>query len=407
MINPFALSPPQALYIHVPFCQGKCLYCDFYSENYSPESAAIYSQRIQQELLLSLAYAKEKFASQACLEKPLQSIYFGGGTPSLLSAEQVKDILDLCRENFTWAKDIEISLEANPATELSAKLPAYLEAGVNRLSLGLQTSNEDLLQKIGRRHSLEDFLTAYQEARESGFKNISLDLIFGLPGQSRDDFREDLRLVKQLQPEHLSFYSLILEENTPLGAYYLEHPEELPSEQEERAMYHLIPEVLENAGYELYEISNAAKPGFASRHNSLYWRAEPYYACGPGASSYFAGKRRTRIANFHKWEKIVKQQWQNYQTTMSVSDLPSGLFSFEESVSASEARKEFMLLGFRLLDGVSTEKFKELFQEDMHDLYGSDLTKLCERGLIKKTSEGYCLSLLGRDLANQVFMAFV
>lgn len=408
LTNPFALEAPSAFYLHVPFCRQKCRYCDFYSFVPSQAGKKIYLDHLKQEIALT----RQAYRGP---EPLLQSIYFGGGTPSLLEAEELEDILASLAEHFTWAADCEISLEANPESLTLAKLHAYRQLGVNRLSLGLQTSDPDLLKLLGRLHSYEDFLSALEAARQAGFSNISADLILGLPGQSLEDFQAELREVLALPLQHLSYYSLQLETGTPLGDYFLQGRElspslcaggqafpPLPPEEEERAMYHYLIQTLDQQGFRPYEISNAARPGYESRHNSLYWQARPYFACGPAAASYVGGLRQTRVANFDQWAAAV-QQW---ASTASL-DPPSQLWADQEPVDGPEALSEFFLLGFRLLAGVSRVRCEQLFGPEAWSRYAEEFASLTKAALITPTSEGYRLTSKGLDLANQVFMAFI
>lgn len=400
-MNPFALEPPSAFYLHVPFCHQKCRYCDFYSFRADKQKLRTYVERLTQEIILT----RQSYSGPDPL---LHSVYLGGGTPSLLKAEDVDQILQSLRDHFTLAPDCEITLEANPESVNLNKLQAYRQLGINRLSLGLQATDNRLLKILGRLHSYEDFLAGLTAARQAGFDNISVDLMFGLPGQSLENFQASVDQVLALPIQHLSYYSLQLEEGTPLGDYFLQdqtpsrstsYPP-LPSEESERAMYHYLLDTLPKHGFQAYEISNAARPGYESRHNSLYWEARSYFACGPSAASYVGGLRQTRVADFHQWASAI-DSWEETGTC------PKQLFSDQETIDGPGALAEFFMLGFRMVKGVSLPQCNQLFGPGAWKRYQKALQALSDQGLIKPRGESIALTRLGLDLANQVFMAFV
>lgn len=382
---------PQGLYIHVPFCLRKCAYCDFYSFVPGEGHFFAYTETLLQELENTELYLH----SRPQLRTPLHSLYLGGGTPSLLPASELARILEKAERVFGLAGDCEITLEANPGEELPERLEDLYALGINRLSMGAQSFHDGLLQRLGRRHSAADIRQAVRQAWQVGFRNLSLDLIFGLPGERLADFCQDLEAALQLPISHLSFYSLQLEAGTVLGDALLADPADLPAEEEERAMYHLLMSELPARGFHPYEISNAAREGRASRHNCLYWRAEPYWAVGPAAASYVAGVRRHNVASFSAWQQAVTAG-----QAFAASD--------EESfIDGDEAARETMMLGFRLLDGVDFARFQRLFADDPRQRFAASLKKLNEEGLIELSASTAKLTPLGRDLANQVFLEFV
>lgn len=418
-MNPFALEPPSAFYLHVPFCHQKCRYCDFYSFRADKQKLRTYVERLTQEIILT----RQSYKGPDPL---LHSVYLGGGTPSLLEAEDVGQILQSLRDQFTLAPDCEITLEANPESVNLSKLQAYRQLGINRLSLGLQATDNRLLKILGRLHSYEDFLAALAAAHQAGFDDISVDLMFGLPGQSLEGFQASVDQVLTLPIQHLSYYSLQLEEGTPLGNYFLQDPPTrirsgfdrekdslpklksgsspsyppLPSEESERAMYHYLLDTLPQYGFQAYEISNAARPGYESRHNSLYWEARPYFACGPSAASYVGGLRQTRVADFHQWASAI-DSWEETGTC------PKQLFADQEAIDGPDALAEFFMLGFRMIRGVSLPQCDQLFGPGAWKTYQKALQGLSDQELIKLRGESFALTRLGLDLANQVFMAFV
>lgn len=418
-MNPFAQEPPSAFYLHVPYCHQKCRYCAFYSVVPSQDNLKRYATCLTQEIRLT----HKTYKGPAPL---LHSVYLGGGTPSLLAAEDLAQVLGTLRSYFSLAPDCEITLEANPESVSLTKLQAYRDLGVNRLSLGLQSTDDRLLKMLGRLHSYKDFLVALAAARQAGFENISADLMFGLPGQNLEDFKASLKQVLALPIQHLSYYSLQLEEGTPLGDYFLQNSSTkkaldldrqkdslprpqacsrqnfplLPSEEAERAMYHYLLDTLPQHGFQPYEISNAARPGYESHHNSLYWEARPYFACGPAAASYVGGLRQTRVADFNQWARAITA-WDHSGAC------PPALFADQESIDGPGALAEFFMLGFRMRKGVSLRQCDQLFGPGAWKTYQTALQDLMDQGLIKPRGETFALTRLGLDLANQVFMAFI
>ena len=353
---------PTAAYIHVPFCASRCSYCDFYSLRPWAEAFWRYTRAVCLEIRAEAAAATRKNGALA----PLTSCYFGGGTPSFLPLSALEEIMDTLHRSFAFDADAEITLEANPAKNLPARLPALRRLGFNRLSLGLQSADNRLLQRLGRIHTREDFAESLCAAREAGFDNISSDLIFALPGQNQESFAEEVEWLLQYPLEHLSFYSLQLEEGTPLAAEMARDSSELPGEDEERAMYHSLRRRLSQSGLFPYEISNAARPGFASRHNLVYWNALPYYAFGPAAASYT-----------------------------------------DEKIDRASEQAAYVMLRLRLTEGLSFKAYCERFGEEPQLRFAGAFARLQERGLLRRTPEGLALSELGLDLANQVMLEFV
>lgn len=385
---------PTAAYIHVPFCASRCSYCDFYSLRPRAEAFQRYTQAVCLEIRAEAAATVQQNGTTA----PLKSCYFGGGTPSFLPLSALEEIMDTLRRSFSFDAEAEITLEANPAKNLPARLPALRQMGFNRLSLGLQSADNRLLQRLGRIHSREDFAESLRAAREAGFDNISSDLIFALPGQSLESFAEEVEWLLQFPLEHLSFYSLQLEEGTPLAAEMARDPSELPGEDEERAMYHSLRRRLSQSGFFPYEISNAARPGFASRHNLVYWNALPYYAFGPAAASYTAGVRRHNPEDFELWEQKVLAAGETQAHAAAIED---------EKIDRASEQAEYAMLRFRLTEGLSFKAYRERFGEEPQLHFADAFSRLQERGLLQKTPEGLALSELGLDLANQVMLEFV
>lgn len=366
------------VYIHIPFCFRKCAYCDF---NSYAGLEGIFGDYVR-------ALAREIEAAPPGLSAG--SIYLGGGTPTILSIPLLEEILAACRARFAFHEEMEITVEANPGTVNKESLKALLLLGVNRLSFGVQSFKGRWLRLLGRIHSAEEARQSFRLAREGGFGRINLDLIYGLPGQKLQDFREDLRQALELAPDHLSLYGLSLKESTPLARRIARG--ELPPLDSDRAaeMYELAEEMLAESGYLHYEISNWAQPGAMCRHNLRYWRNEPYLGFGAGAHSYFAGKR---YANLSRPEDYIARP---------------GEREMEEEISQALEMAETMILGLRLVEeGVSFERFFRRFGRPLNEVYGPSLEELVELGLIEINGKRVRLTRRGRLLGNEVFERFL
>lgn len=335
------------LYIHIPFCISKCKYCDFLSAPSTVEERQEYVESLCDKIREYCEFAKTYH---------VVSIFLGGGTPSVLSAEQTEMIFCALRDTFSIDCDAEITMEMNPGTVTEEKLQRYKRAGVNRLSIGLQSTNNRELQELGRVHSYEEFLETFAMARDIGFKNINIDLISAIPHQTVSSWERTLRTAAELKPEHISAYSLIIEEGTPFFQRYGEgkHADELPSEEEERSMYEQTKHILSEYGYHRYEISNYAKEGYECSHNLGYWSRTEYLGIGTGASSLIDNRR-----------------W---------------IEGEEPEILSREAQmEEYMFLGLRKTEGVSQDKFKELYGQEIESIYGEVIAKLCREGLLQVT----------------------
>lgn len=366
------------LYIHIPFCVKKCDYCDFLS---APAAAG---QR--QEYVESLC---ERIRNYGKLAKAYHiiSIFLGGGTPSILEADQTGKIFRTIYDHFSVDEDAEITTEMNPGTVTREKLSAYRKFGINRLSIGLQSANNRELAILGRIHNYEDFLKTYQMARMEGFQNINVDLMSAIPEQTLASYEETLHKVAGLNPEHISAYSLILEEGTPFYEKYGGNSEAartaLPDEEVERRMYLRTKEILEEYGYHRYEISNYAKEGYECRHNLGYWDRVEYLGIGSGAASLFRHCR-----------------WKEAET------LEQGIVEKEE-LSKQEEIEEFMFLGLRKMKGVSKNKFREVFGEELETYYQEVKERMIKEGLLLEKGEILCLTERGIDLSNYVLSQFL
>ena len=384
------------LYIHIPFCVQKCLYCDFLSGSASVTVQKKYIDALIQEIRWRGEAVRGEGRAQT-----VSSVYIGGGTPTVVEPEAICRVMRTVRECFQIDDGAEVSMEANPGTLTQEKLFAYGQAGINRLSIGLQSADDEELARLGRIHSWADFLVSYRLAREAGFDNINIDLMSSLPGQTAESYGRTLRLVTELLPEHISAYSLIVEEGTPFYRKYRDHPELLPDEDEDRRMYAMTEEILGHAGYRRYEISNYAKPGRECRHNIGYWIRTPYLGLGLGASSLYGEKRFSNTADMKR-----------YLTALSAenADRKEGLCKIletEETVGRNEAMEEFMFLGLRLTAGIREEDFLHRFGQSLESVYGGTLARLTQEGFLRKTDGGYRLSHRGLDVSNRILAEFL
>lgn len=381
------------LYIHIPFCARKCAYCDFLSFA-APE-------RVWRDYVNQLI--EEIYGQSACFQdRVVTTIFLGGGTPSILPAELISQIFAALQECFVIDEKAEITIEANPGTLTMEKLEIYRQSGINRLSLGLQSADDQELRLLGRIHTYDDFLKSYQRARQAGFDNINIDLMSALPGQDVHSWKSTLRKVMMLRPEHISAYSLIIEEGTPFYERYGEEAcggeqslwPSLPDEDTDREMYHLTKEMMAAQGYERYEISNYAKPGYECRHNTGYWTGVDYLGLGLGASSYISGYRYRNVSDMEEYLSLKLQN--------------AGEAAREiQELSLKDRMEEFMFLGLRMTKGVSGSEFLERFGQNMWNVYGSALKKMREQKLIETEMPRVRLTELGMDVSNRVFQEFL
>ncbi len=373
------------LYVHIPFCIRKCNYCDF---NSNPAPEWLYGEYVN-KLIEEIVVQSGSYQGFT-----VTSIFIGGGTPSVLPEWMMENILIKLHERFYIADDAEITIEANPGTLTMAKLETYFENGVNRLSIGLQSVNEQELKALGRIHTYETFLRSYQRARQVGFTNINVDLMSSLPGQTLDSWKNTLKKVLMLKPEHISAYSLTIEEGTPFYEKYGEHSDLLPDEELDRQMYYLAKELIEKQGYRRYEISNYARNGYECRHNNGYWTGVNYLGLGVGASSYTHGYR---FKNVHDLDEYLKLDFQ--QAGAAAIDI--------HELTDLEKMEEFMILGLRRMEGVSGVDFMERFGLNMWNVFGKKLNDLKDKGLLEVRLPEIRLTPLGIDVSNVVFGEFL
>lgn len=389
-----------SLYIHIPFCVRKCGYCDFLSAPADEKARDRYVQALLMEI--------ERYRGTETADRKIKTLYIGGGTPSTLSVKQLECIMQKIKCTFNFHGDMETSMEMNPGTASKEKCRALYQMGINRLSIGLQSTNDMELKTLGRIHSYEDFINTYTWCREAGFQNINVDLMAALPYQIVESYTTGLRKIIRLAPEHISAYSLILEEGTPFYQKYNSGCYPLPDEEQERLMYRETEQILAQAGYERYEISNYAKKGYACRHNLVYWQGGDYLGLGLGSSSYMDGVRFHNTTDFNTY---VNQ---------------GAYVEDREELSVQAKMEEFMFLGLRVMAGVSGTEFEKRFGKTMEDVYGDVLRKHEEEGLLqierkedrkeaaaaepakgKTNIEKVMLTTNGVDVSNYVFADFL
>lgn len=377
---------PYSLYIHIPFCAKKCNYCDFTSYAGMEHFISPYIAAVGNEI---------KTYSQA-LERPwLKSIYFGGGTPSLIPESAIEEILRAVSANFNYKENMEVSLEANPGTVNLAKLAAYRKAGINRLSIGAQSFSDDRLRLLGRVHTASQIAYTVNAARSAGFKNINLDLIFALPGQDVIDWGNTLKKAVSLSPEHISAYNLVIEEGTPFHGQKDKLP--LPTDEEEAMMYEETIDLLTSLKYEHYEISNFARPGARCENNLTYWRNEEYIGIGAGATSYI---KSSRYANPTDIEAYISE-W-NFENFIILQERHG-----KNLQTLKQMFSETMFLGLRLTEGIDLTKLTENFGRDALKEHKNDLRDLVNEDLISIDERRLRLTKRGLFLANEVFRRFV
>ena len=377
-----------SLYLHIPFCASKCHYCDFLSGPDTKENIERYVELLCKEIRIKAESLKAE-------EKITDTVFFGGGTPSLLEPGQMIKIMSTLREEFRILPEAEISLELNPGTVCKEKLKTYQQLGINRLSIGLQSANNEELKRLGRIHTYEEFLNTWQEVKRLGFSNINIDLMSSLPGQTLESYRNTLEKITSLKPEHISAYSLIIEEGTNFHNWYGEEGEktkELPSEETDREMYYLTKTILRENGYERYEISNYSLPTHECRHNIGYWTGKPYLGMGLGASSY---RNQERFQN----EGRMKE----YEDKILLGKDP---IMERIPLELTERMQEFMFLGLRRMKGISEKDFSTEFGISLEQVYGDKLRALESQQLLAYDQGRWYLTERGIDVSNRVFVEF-
>ena len=377
------MSGGMELYLHMPFCVRKCAYCDFLSFPSGAKTQRMYAKRLMEDIgVMGKRYG----------EIPVETIFIGGGTPSVPDSGLIVEIMEHVRHAFHVADGAEISMEANPGTVTREKLTDYRKAGINRLSFGLQSANDRELKLLGRIHTWAEFLESFTLARECGFANLNIDLMSALPGQTCESWKETLSRVTDLDPEHISAYSLIIEDGTPFGERYgsEEGRKLLPDEDSEREMYHETKRFLKDCGYERYEISNYAKPGRECRHNIGYWTGVPYLGLGLGASSYLDGCRFT-----------VNPDMKQY-----LEEKP-GLFTDIEKLTKKDMEEEFFYVGLRMTAGVSLSEFERRFGISAKEVYPGLMETFVKEKAARFEGDRFVLTDYGLDVSNYIMAQFL
>ena len=394
------------IYVHIPFCAKKCAYCDFLSFPGNMRMRREYTDKLLEEIRIQSSFVREY---------QVDTIFLGGGTPSVLDVTDITAIMGTLKEHYDIAPDAEITIEVNPGTVKMEGLVAYREAGINRVSMGLQSADDTELRYLGRIHTYDEFLKSFQRVRMAGFTNVNVDLISAIPGQTPESWRNTLKKTAMLKPEHISAYSLIVEEGTPFYDRYGGHvemesyemsPEErrrlmalpdLPDEDTEREMYYMTRNCLAEQGYERYEISNYARPGFECRHNVGYWTVTGYLGLGLGASTYLEG---CRFHNTSDFQSYVSAHFDDE------AEFCQALRQDMEQLSVKSKMEEFMFLGLRLTRGVSVEGFITRFGQSIRNVYGGVIDKLEREGLLEHKNGYYHLTERGLDLSNYAMSLF-
>ncbi len=378
------------LYVHIPFCVKKCAYCDFLSAPAGEGERARYTETLIKEI---------RGYQGRYREYHITTVFVGGGTPSILTGEQIEQIFQALRESFVIDIDAEITIEVNPGTVTGEKADAWKRAGINRISIGLQSVNDEELQMLGRIHTYREFTDTYELLRRKEFANLNVDLISAIPGQTVDSWKRTLTAVAELKPEHISAYSLIVEEGTPFYRLYRGAEEKttgipaLPDEETERLIYEETETLLEIYGYHRYEISNYAKAGYECRHNTGYWRRTEYLGLGLGASSMIDHCRFCNLSQYEAYINAVQNKQELHEDF--------------EKLSATDEMEEFMFLGLRMMKGIGKAEFCQNFGKEIKSVYGKQLRQLEQYGLIESIGDRIRLTKRGIDVSNFVFEQFL
>lgn len=380
-----------SIYVHIPFCVKKCDYCDFLSQAVTKGVKKRYIDALCREI-----------KSQKTSDEVVRTIFIGGGTPSVLESKEMGAVMQAIRQTFSISKEAEITIECNPGTLTEEKADTYQKLGINRISFGLQSANNEELKSLGRIHTWETFQESYELARKKGFRNINVDLMSALPGQTFKSWCETLKAVLQLYPEHISAYSLIIEEGTPFFSKYGEDarrrdrgddPQFLPSEEAERAMYQETEHLLDIYGYRRYEISNYARQGYECRHNLVYWEREPYLGFGLGASSCMNEVRFSNVTDMEEYLRRIRDHLSPVEK--------------ESCLTVKEQMEETMFLGLRKIKGVSRKVFFQRFHCEIEEIYGEVMEKLIQEGLLEENEQFVHLTRRGIDVSNTVMAEFL
>lgn len=370
------------LYVHIPFCVRKCSYCDFLSFPCSAEGQKRYVQALAGEI---------RYWGERIQRHNVDTVFIGGGTPSALSVRDMDVVLEGIADGFSGSALSEFTVECNPGTVTAEKLDEYRRAGVSRISIGMQSASDTELKKLGRIHTFHEFMECYKMVRDAGFDNVNVDVMSAVPGQTMQSYQDTLSRVVELEPEHISSYSLIIEEGTPFYEQYASQPP--VDEETDRRMYELTGGMLEAAGYKRYEISNYARPGKECRHNLKYWQRGEYLGTGLGAASFMNHHR------FRNEEDLTEYQGRIFSGEDAVCEV--------EYLSADDERAEYMYLGLRCMEGISVTGFQLCFGEKLEDCFGQEIAFAVEQGLLEYENNHIYLTKRGIDVSNRVFQLFI
>ncbi|MBD5485124.1 MAG: radical SAM family heme chaperone HemW [Lachnospiraceae bacterium] len=414
-----------SIYIHIPFCVKKCLYCDFLSfpaggvkRGMAERKAALSGSRMVQddiEYYVNLLCREITQSAEVYKKYRAISIFLGGGTPSLLSADQISRIMEAVSAHYQVAENAEITMEMNPGTIGSGEAEQYITYGINRVSIGLQSADDEELRRIGRIHDYASFLKTYDLVRGAGFRNVNIDIMAALPGQDTASYERTLRKVTALAPEHISAYSLILEEGTPL--YERQSEYSFPTEEEDQEMDRLTRQYLDFCGYHRYEISNYAKDGYECRHNKVYWQRGDYVGFGLGASSMVQNVRWSNPDTMESYAMYVMSAESKHGDDGAESgrlievkgqgEPENGYIQHRQVLSRREQMEEYMFLGLRMVCGVSAAKFEHIFGSPIEDIYGETIECLRQQGLLVRDGDEISLTERGLDVSNYAMSQFL
>lgn len=371
-----------SIYIHIPFCESRCHYCDFCSSLLNRENAEKYFSYLEREIKLNEKFLREKI---------IDTVFIGGGTPSSVDEKFIEKILKVLSA-FEFSENLEVTIESNPNSLTREKAETYFSSGINRISIGAQSFNDDILKKIVRIHKSYDIYKAVENARRAGFTNINLDLMLALPSQKLSDIEKSFEEIKKLDLPHISYYSLILEKGTKLYETHLKSPLAFPSEEDDREMYHYVVNELEKIGLHQYEISNFAKIGYECRHNLTYWKLRDYISFGLSASSNLCNLRYRNFSDFKNYYEFI--------------DKGKNPIEFSEDLSKIDRKNEFIMMGLRLKSGIDLDEFDLRFKEDFAKTYKDEIDKNIKLSLIEVKDNKIYLTEKGKDLSNQVELDF-
>ena len=396
------------IYVHNPFCARKCPYCDFYSVTDNSCIEAFYKAAIKETELIGSVITDTTGSNPLTDKDGKDTVYFGGGTPSVPDSRFIAELLGAIKKNFSISDDAEITIEVNPSSVTEDKLEEYLKAGFNRVSLGVQSLHDDVLKTLGRLHDSKGAIDAIKKITAAGFTNVSADLITGVPGETLEGIKHDIKTFHELGVKHISTYSLSIEEGTPFFERYSKTLEDFVSPDDERKMYHGTREYLQSLGYETYEISNSALPGFKSIHNSSYWNSCEYFAIGAGAHGYLGdmryGHKDDVISYINEMKNLTSKDYKEFLEG-SREDLVS--LYVEEMLSKEDKMREVPFLRLRTTEGILLDEFNKLFGVEFENVFANEVENNIKKGLLERKERTLRLTRSGLDLANKVIEDFL